>query len=209
MTVVSQIPKDLTACPDCDLLLHTDDSDHRQQGLCPRCSAQLWGASSSTADIDLASAISGLLLFIPAVSLPILKLDMVGQLGSNSLAGGVWRLWREDEPLLAILILLCSLFAPLMHLLLTVMIGLTQRFKAHPRHYPMWLKAKVWMQGWSMLEVYAMGIIVAYVKMMDPGEVSVASGTYCLVGLLLCVILCSQYFHEEQAWQYWEQGKSQ
>jgi paraquat-inducible protein A len=56
-----------------------------------------------------------------------------------------------------------------------------------------------------MLEVYAMGIIVAYVKMMDPGEVSVASGTYCLVGLLLCSILCSQYFHEEQAWQYWEQ----
>lgn len=205
MTIASQIPVELTACPDCDLLLQTRDSDHRQQGHCPRCSATLWHAASPNKDIDLAAAISGLLLFIPAMSLPILKLDMVGQLGSNSLLGGVKRLWLENEHMLAVLILLCSLFAPLMHLLLTAMIGISMRLQYHPRHFPAWLKAKVWMQSWSMLEVYAMGIIVAYVKMMDPGEVSVASGTYCLGGLLLCVILCSQYFHEEQAWQYWEQ----
>lgn len=205
MTIASQIPKGLTACPDCDLLLQTADSDHRQQGHCPRCAATLWNAASPSADIDLAAAISGLLLFVPAMSLPILKLDMVGQLGSNSLLGGVWRLWLENEHLLAVLILLCSLLAPLMHLLLTAMIGISIRLKRYPDHFPAWLKCKVWMQSWSMLEVYAMGIIVAYVKMMDPGEVSVANGTYCLVGLLLCIILCSQYFHEEQAWQYWEQ----
>jgi len=205
MTSASQIPKGLTACPDCDLLLHTSDSDHRQQGHCPRCAATLWHASSPSADIDLAAAVSGLILFIPAISLPILKLDMVGQLGSNSLLGGVGRLWLENEHLLAVLILLCSLLAPLMHLLLTAMIAVSIRLRRYPSHFPAWLKCKVWMQSWSMLEVYAMGIIVAYVKMMDPGEVSVASGTYCLVGLLLCIILCSQYFHEEQAWQYWEQ----
>jgi paraquat-inducible protein A len=93
MTQASHIPKELTACPDCDMLLHTTAADHQQQGYCPRCHALLWDAASPSSDIDFAASVSGLILFIPAITLPILKLDMVGQLGSNSLLGGVWRLW--------------------------------------------------------------------------------------------------------------------
>lgn len=129
---------------------------------------------------------------------------MAGQHGSNSLVDGVWRLWHEGEQLLASLILLCSIVAPLVHLLLAAAIGLSQRANRYPEFYPRWLKWHGWMRSWSMLEVYALGIIVAYVKMMHDGEVIVAQGTYCLSALLLCVILCNQYFREEQAWQYWE-----
>lgn len=205
MTTASPIPKDLTACPDCDLLLHTDDATHDRQGHCPRCDALLWDVSNHARDIDFAAAISGLLLFVPAVTLPILHFSMAGQHGSNSLIDGVWRLWQESEQLLAVLILLCSVVAPLVHMLLAATIGLCQRLQRYPNLYPQWLKWHNWMRSWSMLEVYAMGIIVAYVKMMHDGDVAVAPGTYCLSALLLCIILCNQYFSEEQAWQCWEQ----
>jgi paraquat-inducible protein A len=208
MPQASHIPKELTACPDCDMLLHTTAADHHQQGHCPRCHALLWDAASPSSDIDFAASVSGLILFIPAITLPILKLDMVGQLGSNSLLGGVWRLWTEGEQLLALLVFLCSLLAPFMQLMLTLMIDLSIRLQYFPKTFPHWLKWLRWMQSWSMLEVYAMGIIVAYVKMMDPGEVSVAVGSYCLAALLLCIILCTQYFHEEKAWQHWEHRQS-
>jgi paraquat-inducible protein A len=207
MTEASHIPQQLTACPDCDLLLQTTQDDHRMEGRCPRCKAVLWHSAKHTDTISFAAAISGLILFYPAITLPILKFSMVGQNGSNSLIGGIYRMWLEQEKMLAILILLCSLIAPLMHLLLTAVVCLSIRLNHFPPHFPQWLKYKCWMQSWSMLEVYAMGIIVAYVKMMHDGDVSVSGGTYCLCALLLCVILSSQYFYEEQAWQHWEQNK--
>jgi paraquat-inducible protein A len=209
MTTPSHIPKELTACPDCDLLLQTAQLDHHLEGRCPRCNALLWHSAKHTDTISFAAAISGLILFYPAITLPILKLTMVGQHGSNSLLGGIYSMWLEQERMLAVLILLCSLVAPLLHLLLTAVVCLSIRLKYFPRHFPLWLKYKCWMQSWNMLEVYAMGIIVAYIKMMHDGEVSISGGTFCVSALLLCIILCSQYFHEEQAWQHWEKNKPQ
>lgn len=208
MTQASPIPKNLTACPDCDMLLHTADAAPDRQGHCPRCDALLWDVSNHSGDIDFVAAISGLLLFLPAMTLPVLHFSMAGQNGSNSLVGGVWRLWQENEQALAALILLCSIVAPLAHLLLATAIGLSQRLGQYPAHYPLWLKWHHRMRNWSMLEVYAIGIIVAYVKMMHDGDVLVANGTYCLAALLLCIILCNQYFRDEQAWQHWEHRDS-
>lgn len=191
------------------MLLHTADATHDRQGHCPRCDALLWDVSNHSGDIDFVAAISGLLLFLPAMTLPILNFTMAGQHGSNSLIGGVWQLWQQNEQLLAVLILLCSVVAPLVHLLLATALGLCQRLMRYPPHYPLWLRWHRWMGSWSMLEVYALGIIVAYVKMMHDGEVLVGSGTYCLAALLLCIILCNQYFREEQAWQHWEHRNPQ
>ncbi len=207
MTSISQIPKDLAACPDCDLLLQTADTAHNRAGRCPRCNAVLWEVSKRAGDVDFAAAVSGLLLFFPAITLPILHFTMVGQNGSASLISGVMRLWHENEQLLAILIMLCSIVAPVCHLLLAASIGLCLRLRRYPSHFPSMVKWHHWMRSWSMLEVYAIGIIVAYVKMMSDGEVTVASGTYCLSGLLFCIILCNQYFREELAWQHWDQRK--
>ncbi|WP_269617551.1 paraquat-inducible protein A [Zhongshania sp. BJYM1] len=208
MVEPSHIPQDLTACPDCDMLIQTLPSEKHLEGHCPRCNAVLWYSAKHTDTISFAAAISGLILFYPAITLPILKLSMVGQRGSNSLIGGIYRMWLENEHSLAALIMLCSLIAPFMHLLLTAIVCFSVRINHFPAHFPLWIKYIRWMQSWSMLEVYAMGIIVAYVKMMHDGEISVSGGTYCLSALLVCVILCSQYFHEELVWQHWEKHKT-
>lgn len=59
-----------------------------------------------------------------------------------------------------------------------------------------------------MLEVYAIGILVAYVKMMDDGEIHILSGSYCLAGLMISLILCAQSFNAEQAWQFWQRRQT-
>ena len=195
---------DLIACPDCDMLLQSGGAPRDREGHCPRCGALLWRADPGSSEPFLVAAICGLLLLVPALTLPVLRFSMAGQHGSNSLVGGVWRLWQEGEHLLAPLILLCSVVAPAFHLLLAAAIGLSLYVERYPRRFPAWLKWHRRMQSWSMLEVYAMGIIVAYVKMLEDGEVSVASGTYCLGLLLLCILLCDQYFREDAAWRRWE-----
>ena len=197
----------LLACPDCDLLLQQNARTGDREGRCPRCNALLWGTGKHSSDIVLCAAISGLILFIPAITLPILKLVMVGQKGSNSLLAGISRLWVEGEQILALLVLLCSIAAPLLHLLCVFGISLCQRLHRFPANFPQWMKWHRRMQNWSMLEVYAMGIIVAYVKMLDDGEVFIGSGTWCFVLLLLSVIICNQYFREERVWEQWDRER--
>lgn len=208
MQTAHTLKSGLLACPDCDLLLqHEARTGHDREGRCPRCNALLWGGGKHSKDIVLCAALSGLILFIPAVTLPILKLVMVGQKGSNSLLGGIYRLWMEGEQILALLVLLCSIVAPLLHLLCVFSISLFQRLRRFPGNFPQWMKWHRRMQTWSMLEVYAMGIIVAYVKMLDDGEVYIGYGTWCFALLLLSVIICNQYFREEQVWEQWDRER--
>lgn len=194
----------VTACPDCDLLV----AAQAKPGLrahCPRCNAAVAHPPSRFPQLSFAAGLTGLVLFIPATALPIMKFTLAGQTGSNTLAEGVLRLWQEGFPLLSLLVLLCSFLAPLLHLLLNSYIGLCQLRQRIPRHFGISIKLAHFMQHWSMLEVYAIGILVAYIKMVDDGEVQMLSGSYCLAGLMLSLIICAQSFDSERAWRDWEQ----
>ncbi len=195
----------LYACPDCDLLQHLPPPRAKQRAHCPRCAAVIAEPPPRFAQLSLASALCGLILFLPATTLPILRFTLAGQTGSNTLAEGVLRLWQQGFELLSLLVLLCSLLAPLLHLLLNSFIGLCQLRQRCPAHFAPCIKLSHFMQEWSMLEVYAIGILVAYVKMMNDGDIEILSGSYCLAGLMISLILCAQSFNSERAWQFWEQ----
>ncbi|WP_372865161.1 paraquat-inducible protein A [Spongiibacter sp.] len=197
----------LSACPDCDLLQRLPPPQAAQRAHCPRCAAVLAEPPPRFPQLSLAAALCGLMLFIPATCLPILRFTLAGQTGSNTLAEGILRLWQQGFELLALLVLLCSLLAPLLHLLLNTFIGLCQALQRCPSSFAHCIKLSHFMQDWSMLEVYAIGILVAYVKMMDDGDIEILSGSYCLAGLMVSLILCAQSFNSERAWQFWEQPR--
>ncbi|GAB3370962.1 paraquat-inducible protein A [Spongiibacter taiwanensis] len=195
----------LCACPDCDLLVTLPSSGKADHHTCPRCDAVLSPAQRGPDNLALAAAVSGLILFAPAITLPLMKVDMLGQHGSHSLVSGVGRLLAEQETPVALLVLLCTIAAPFLQLLFTALTCICIRQGWHPSRFPQLVRATHKMQEWSMLEVFAMGALVAYIKMMDPGEISLATGAPCLTGLLLCVILAGQHFHSELAWQHWSE----
>lgn len=193
------------ACPDCDLLLAVNESAPTGSVLrCPRCGAAVRDSGASDPQVTFAVAATGLVVFVPAVALPILQFTLAGQQGSNTLLAGVARLWQEGFPTLAMLVLLCSLAAPFIQLLATAVVTASQWTGTTVRAYPRWVKSAVFLQHWSMLEVYAIGILVAYVKMMDTGDVTIGSGTYCLAVLIVCLIATSKLFDSTSAWQHWE-----
>ena len=194
----------LHACPDCDLLQTLPRLESKKRAHCTRCNAVLAEAPPRLPQLSLAAGLCGLILFIPATCLPLLQFTLAGQTGSNTLAEGVLRLWQQDFKLLSLIVLLCSLLAPLMHLLLNTFIALCQHLNYCPPSFSRSIKLGNFMQEWSMLEVYAIGILVAYVKMMDDGEIHILSGSYCLAGLMISLILCAQSFNAEQAWQFWQ-----
>jgi paraquat-inducible protein A len=195
----------IVACHDCDLLVETVAIGRGQQLRCPRCRALLHVAHDNPSDnsLALAAAVAGLILFIPAVSLPLLSFELAGQSGSNTLVDGIIQLWKEGFPLLSLLVLLCSFVAPLLQLCLTTAVVLALRSGSLPRSFPLLVRTAQFFQHWSMLEVYAISILVAYVKMLSDGDVGILIGSYCLAGLLVNLVLTARYFDSEMAWRAW------
>jgi paraquat-inducible protein A len=57
----------------------------------------------------------------------------------------------------------------------------------------------------GMLEVYALGIIVAYVKLIDLANVIPELGLYCFVGMLFIATFISITMDEEKFWELIEE----
>ncbi|MDX1505223.1 MAG: paraquat-inducible protein A [Spongiibacter sp.] len=195
------------ACPDCDLLLSLPAGSSRRQRYCPRCNASL-GSGRGSFPALASTALAGLILFFPAVTLPLMRFTLAGQSDNNSVWEGIADLWQQGFPLLAVTVMVCSLLAPLVQLLVCFSIACCVQLSRFPAYYPSLLKIANTAKHWSMLEVYAIGILVAYVKMMGDGDVTILSGCYCLAAVMVCAILSEQLFDNDHAWAAWQQGKA-
>ena len=64
-----------TACPDCDLLLYNKRPPPGYTLLCPRCGRAISRGTAAAFAKVLALALSGLLLYPPAMLLPLMTLN--------------------------------------------------------------------------------------------------------------------------------------
>ncbi|MBP8893897.1 MAG: paraquat-inducible protein A [Saprospiraceae bacterium] len=68
----------LTACPDCDLLLPKTEAPPRHSLLCPRCGKTLSKRNSNSIVKALALSLAGLLIYPPAMLLPLMTMKSFG-----------------------------------------------------------------------------------------------------------------------------------
>ncbi|MEE8287887.1 MAG: paraquat-inducible protein A [Nitrosomonadaceae bacterium] len=195
----------VTACGGCDLLLKKEAAPYGKKACCPRCGHVLSNPKKNTVERSLALAIAGLALFIPANTLSILQLDTLGIAHGSTMLSGVVALFQNKMWILSIVVLLASIIIPLSKLLLVFYVTLGLKLN---RSLPKLANCMRWYQHieeWGMLEVYALGIIVAYVKLIDLANVIPELGLYCFVGMLLIATFISIAMDEEKLWELIEE----
>lgn len=195
----------VTACGGCDLLLKKEAAPYGKKACCPRCGHVLSKSKKNSVDRSLALAIAGLALFIPANVLPILQLHTLGIENDATMLSGVIALFQNDFWILSIVVLLASIIIPIFKLLfvLYITVGLKLN-RSLPRlaDYMRWYRH---IEEWGMLEVYALGIIVAYVKLIDLADIIPEPGLYCFIGVLLISSFISIAMDEEKFWELIEE----
>jgi paraquat-inducible protein A len=77
----------LTACHACDLLVEKHPLASGSKAACPRCGSTIDEPKLDTVDRTLAVVITGLILYVPAISLPILTMTILGKISDNTLIG--------------------------------------------------------------------------------------------------------------------------
>jgi len=155
----------------------------------------------------MALSLAGLILALPANLLPIMTLSILGKANANTMINGAWQLLQADYWWMAALVFICSVLAPIVVLTVRFAVCLLISVKAPLRLIAPLLKSYQHLTHWAMLDVYMLGILVAFIKMMELGDLHVGLAMYSFVALLLLFNWSTAVFHPKALWQELKQGQ--
>lgn len=182
-------------------MLSAPHPDRGEKATCPRCGYVVYVPRVNSIERTFAFSLAGLLLFPPAVFLPMLGIRILGDYVDAPLWLSTVALFEAGMWLVGGLVLICSLLFPLLVLLLSCAISGSLLMGWSLRSFPWMMRYLHQLREWSMLEVYCLGIIVACVKLGDVAELYFGQGLFCFVGLLVLVTLTSLSIDERVFWQ--------
>jgi len=192
---------DPVACPQCDLLMAFPRLAGSQRGFCSRCGAVIREAGTDSMDRALALSAAALILFIPANFLPILSLNILGQASDVTMIGAVKVLFSGGFPLVGLMVVFCSILAPLATTGL-LFIGLAfLRAGRCPGFLPDGFRLYQHLDSWAMLEVYMIALLVSIIKLLDMARVELGVGLFCFIGLMLAHIGSKAVLDRTAVWE--------
>jgi len=187
-------------CHECDLLIENQEICEACKVQCPRCGHVLYKQKHNTISRSLAYALTALICFYPAVTQPIMILEMLGLSQQQSLISGSLILLREKYYVVAILTFLSSCLVPLFRLLLLTYVTLSITLNYYHKSLIWSFRLFHEMEEWGMLEVYMLGIIVAVVKLLSMAEIQPGFGLWAYAALLLSSILATTALNPHEVW---------
>ena len=191
----------LHACHDCGLLQSLGILGAHDVARCPRCNAVLRRSRTDPIRRGLALTCTGLLLFAMATNMPFIEVQLSGINRDTTLITGPLELERHGMWELSAVILVTTIAAPLARLLalLAVLVGLRMRRPIH------WLYVAFrWadrLRPWSMIEVFLLGLLVAYTKLIDYAKVDLGGAAYALGGLMLAMAAVDVALDPDGVWR--------
>lgn len=185
---MTQVEDSIIACSDCDLLHRMGRIPDGHAARCTRCGSVLLRPRRNSIDRSLAFTVAALFLFALANAFPLMTFEIEGRSQDNLIISGVIDLFNAGMWELAGLVLLTSVLAPLAYLLLLLCLLVPTRFNRHPPWLARCFRLFQQARSWAILEVYMLGILVAYVKLSDFGTVIAGPGLYAF-GLLIATLV--------------------
>lgn len=179
------------ACLDCGLVQRLPPVWSGQRGRvphCSRCGMAIRVAGGHSNRMAIAFALSALVLFLPAVLLPMVTVEKAGVRSTNSLVSGVWRLLEEGDYAVGLVVLVFSLLFPVLKLVLLLELGLFRISGRKNRAAAFrWME---WIGKWGMLDVLVIALMVMLVKLGSLIHVEFEVGLY-LFFLCVCSTLAA------------------
>lgn len=171
---------------------------------CRRCGTTLLGNPADSLQRSLAFTATGLVLIVVANTMPFMSLMIEGRHQQASLLTGNIALFEQGMWPLAGLVLLTTVVAPGLKL---GAIGYVLAGLMLPRPPPGLALVFRWLERlrpWSMIEVYLLGVFVAYVKLVGFATIEVGIACYALALLMLVMVLIDRTLSAELVWRAME-----
>lgn len=213
--IENQDPANLAACPCCGLVSQVVlapgtepaslTSASSLTARCGRCGSrlpQVHGAASRADDVSrrvAAVAVAALVLFPPAVTLPIMRIEEMGHSSDASIWSGSLGLLRSGDWFVGGTVFLCSIVFPLLKIggLLAITVGRHSLQRRARR----WSWRIVDLSGrWGMLDVLLVAVVVAWVKVGDLVEIAPGPAAFAFTAVVLLSLLSAALFDPHALW---------
>jgi|GEM_PF-5613965 len=178
-------------CPFCDLLLSDVKIPAHYDLKCPRCQSVLYHNRADTLSREFALVITGLMLFFPAILLPIMVITPFGSAISVNMMDGIIVFIGQGDPVVAAITFWGAIAAPFLNLFLLFLVISCIYLDRTIRHNPyglgtillknplsftlsrtlpggltdygvMFFRWYKEIHPWAMLEVYLLGFMITF-----------------------------------------------
>jgi paraquat-inducible protein A len=195
-------------CPNCGLLQLGGACMRREITFCCRCGTPLVRRVFKSLDATLAGSIAILLLLIPAMLEPFLTTSAFGATRTSVLPMSASFLWREGWPLLALLVCLFVMVFPIVRFGALTAVLLAIRTGQRPAWLGFAFRVANSLQTWAMLDVFLLGMAVAYARLRVSIHVTIDAGAFCFVAAAVLSLFVRATLDKAQVWRLIAPGGS-
>jgi paraquat-inducible protein A len=188
-------------CRDCGLFQRLPAIPAGEAAICARCDALLRRAAPAAIHLARINTVTASILFVLALSLPLVDLNVLGRFSSATVFSGPDMLRDRGLPALGLVVLATLIVMPAVKLALDLMVF----FGVCARRPPAWLP---WLFGWrdhvspwAMVEVFLLGSFVAYTRLKALAHVHVGAAALALGGVMLCIVATDATLDREAIWR--------
>lgn len=189
-------------CPGCGLFQRLPRLAPGRVAACERCGRVL-ARRRRTSPIAAPAAfcIASAALYISLLVSTLMMLDVQGRENTVSLFSGPIELMRQGYGEVGLLVGWVTVVTP--GLIIAMMSAIL--FGASRKHMPDWtprlLRWYEMTREWSMIEVYILGVFVAYSKLVDLAHVDLLSGVYLVTALMFTMAATDSTLDEHRIWR--------
>jgi paraquat-inducible protein A len=191
----------LCECQDCGQLQILPPMPPDTRAVCLRCDAVLRHTRRDPLLLPLALNISALILFLLGATMTLMSVSTAGQQRVAGLATGPealndYGLWE-----ISVVVLITTVAAPLARVLCIVAVLLGLRLHRPPMELRSLFAWVEHLRPWAMIEIYLLGLFVAYVRLSGMAVVDIGPAIYALGALMVVTVLADYTLDDQAVWE--------
>ncbi len=171
---------------------------------CSRCDAVLRRPRRDPLERGLALNLAALALLAIACTATLLTVSTFGMYRAATVFSGPAGFEQHRVWELAVAVAFMTIAAPLLRLGLVIYVLAGLRSARPPKHLRIAFRWAEWLRPWSMVEVYLLGVFVAYTELPGLIHIEIGAGLYALVALMMTMVAADAVLDRQAVWEEME-----
>ena len=172
------------------------------ESFCPRCEAPLHVRRPQSLHTTAALVATAALLYIPANALPVMETHTLFGDEDDTIMSGVISLAQQGSWPIALLVFFASIVVPLLKLVAMgdILFAIWRNRVRQPLQRSRLFRLVEFVGRWSMLDVFAMSLLVSLVQIQSLAIVRIRPGAIAFAAVVALTMLAAQLFDERLLW---------
>lgn len=198
-TVVAPVP--IVACHECGTVHRVHALKPGAGANCATCGAMLYSRHRAGLERILALYVAAAILFVLANAFPFMSLNIEGRVQQAELFSSGLALWHADMPFLAAVVLAFAVLLPAVKIAAALWVLVPLHFGRLPLFAAWSIRLFDRLRPWAMMEVYLLGVMVAYVKLIDLAQIGLGPSLWAFVALIVTIVAADAALDDQDLWE--------